>query len=49
MARGGDRFITLARGQDTTDIQSTMVDILARFIGSNSPVDSRVEGRVTVE
>ncbi len=49
MATGGDQFITLTKGTNTTDTQTNLVDTVVRYLELNSPVDPQVEGRLTVE
>jgi 2',3'-cyclic-nucleotide 2'-phosphodiesterase (5'-nucleotidase family) len=49
MATGGDEFDTLTEGQNTFDTQMNLVDTVIKYLEENSPVNPRVEGRLTVE
>lgn len=49
MAGGGDQFTTLTQGAGTVDTGINLVDAVVRYLGTNSPVDPQVEGRLTVQ
>lgn len=48
MAAGGDQFTTLTQGADVVDTGVNLVDTVVRYLAAHSPVDPRVEGRLTL-
>lgn len=49
MASGGDQFATLMRGGNVVDTGVNLVDTVVGLLERSSPVDPRVEGRLTIE
>ena len=48
MASGGDEFTTLTQGTNVIDTGINLVDTVVRYLEARSPVDPKVEGRLTI-
>ena len=48
MAARGDQFTTLTQGANVVDTGVNLVDTVVRYLAAHSPVDPRVEGRLTL-